>query len=339
MTRISGLACFLLVTLRLVIGWHFLVEGVHKIRTHQIGKTATNTPWSGEGFFREGIGPVAETYRTALGISDIDAVARFGPDGPQKLAADWDNRFSAIASHYRLTDEQISAAKARYEQLRKSTDDWLLGRTPTDVKKPVTWGTADIHQTVTERMAEYNAKKHEVDEAIKSKLPAFNQDVEKTRLRTLKADAARILADLQTDLAARTADMQKQVIEAAKLTDEQKQAGPPAEPMPASRPIDSLDHVTMWLHAVLGAFLLLGLFSRLSCLLLAGFLIQVVLIAPALPYAPTPPGAPGHYLYVNLYVIEAVALLALAAMPTGRWFGLDALLSCRRAQRGAIHGH
>ena len=52
----------------------------------------------------------------------------------------------------------------------------------------------------------------------------------------------------------------------------------------------------------------------------------MTLVAPALPYAPTPPGAIGFYLYVNLYVIEMIALLMLATVPTGRWFGLDALL-------------
>jgi len=50
------------------------------------------------------------------------------------------------------------------------------------------------------------------------------------------------------------------------------------------------------------------------------------LIAPALPYAPAPPGAIGNYLYINLYVIEMIALLVLATLPTGRWLGLDAVV-------------
>ena len=44
MTRINGWACFFLVSLRLAIGWHFFIEGLHKIHTHQIGKTATSKP-------------------------------------------------------------------------------------------------------------------------------------------------------------------------------------------------------------------------------------------------------------------------------------------------------
>jgi thiosulfate dehydrogenase [quinone] large subunit len=98
-------------------------------------------------------------------------------------------------------------------------------------------------------------------------------------------------------------------------------------PEAASRKtIEWLDLATMWGHTILGACLLLGLFSRLASFLLAMFLLSVTLIAPALPYAPTPPGAIGYYLYINLYAIEMIALLALTCIATGRWFGLDALL-------------
>src|SRR5205823_819744 len=96
---------------------------------------------------------------------------------------------------------------------------------------------------------------------------------------------------------------------------------------PPLKPIDYLDRLTMWSHAILGGCLLLGLFTRAASLGLAVFLLLVTLVAPALPYAPAPPGAIGHYLYVNLYVIEMIALLLLATVPTGRWFGLDGLVS------------
>src|SRR5207244_1860430 len=109
MTRISGLTCFLLVTLRLVIGWHFLVEGVHKIHSHQIGKTATNTPWTSEGFFREGIGPAAPYFRQLLGDPDQQALARLKPDNDQfspALATDWQNYLDRFTAFYGLSDDQ-----------------------------------------------------------------------------------------------------------------------------------------------------------------------------------------------------------------------------------------
>jgi uncharacterized membrane protein YphA (DoxX/SURF4 family) len=176
---------------------------------------------------------------------------------------------------------------------------------------------------VAERVAEYEAKLNEINDLVARKLPAFNEDVEKARLRTLKADAARLRADLLADLDKQSATFQASLTNL--LTPEQRSQGVLPD-VPERTPVYYLDVATMWTHAILGGCLLLGLFTRLASFGLAVFLLLVTLVAPALPYAPTPPGAIGHYLYVNLYVIEMIALLLLATVPTGRWFGLDALL-------------
>jgi uncharacterized membrane protein YphA (DoxX/SURF4 family) len=326
MTRINGLACFFLVALRLAIGWHFLVEGVHKIQTHREGVTSTNTPWTGAGFFKEGIGPAAPYFREYLHLDDRDAVARLKADDhrlPAAVNAEWDDYFSRFVEQYSLTDDQRRDAAARLADVKKKTADWLAGDVPTEVKKVVAWGTETVQQNVPSRLAEYEPKAKEAADDVARRLPVFNSDVEKARLRTLKAEANRILSDLLADLGARTVDMKKSLGEV--LTPGQREKGP----LPDSAhqtPLEWLDWATMWGHAVLGGCLLLGLFSRLASFLLAMFLLSVTLIAPALPYAPTPPGAIGFYLYVNLYVIEMIALLALACMPTGRWFGVDALI-------------
>jgi uncharacterized membrane protein YphA (DoxX/SURF4 family) len=337
MTRITGLACFFLIALRLAIGWHFLVEGVHKIQTHRLGQTATNTPWTGAGFFREGIGPAAPYFREILHLDDHDAVGRLKADNhvlPTPVNAEWDDYLHRFTSHYLLDEAQKTDAATRLAEAKKKTAEWLAGDFPTDVKKQVVWGTETVQETVPYRLAEYKAKSRDLADALSRRLPAFNSDVEKVRLRTLKSDAGRILTDLLNDLDARTADMKKSLDEV--LSPKQKALGPvPATS--ARTPIEWLDQATMWGHAVLGACLLLGLFSRLASFLLALFLLGVTLVAPALPYAPTPPGSVGFYLYVNLYVIEMIALFALAFLPTGRWFGLDALLSyfVRRPRRVA----
>lgn len=326
MTRINGFACVLLVALRLTIGWHFLVEGVHKIETHRLGKTATNTPWTGAAFFREGYGPAAPRARQYLHLDDADALARLRADDhrlPAALAAEWDDYFNRFTTHFDLTSDQKRDAAVRLGESKNKTADWLAGNTPTDVKKIVVWGTETVRETVPERLAEYEAKAKDIADAFAHRLPEFNADVEKARLRTLKADANRILTDLLNDLDDRTAQMKKSL--GAVLAATQREKGPVPEPTDRT-PIEWLDQATMWSHVVLGACLLVGLFSRLASFLLGLFLLSVTLIAPALPYAPTPPGAIGFYLYVNLYVIEMIALFALAALPTGRWFGLDALV-------------
>ena len=41
------------------------------------------------------------------------------------------------------------------------------------------------------------------------------------------------------------------------------------------------------------------------------------------PGIPDPPGTTEHSLIVNKNLIEVLALLAIAFMPTGQWFGVD----------------
>lgn len=330
MTRINGWACFFLVALRLVIGWHFVVEGAHKIHTHWVGKTPTNTPWTGEAFFREGYGPAAPLARNVLGLGEGNALARLkvaGNQFPPALAADWQSVLERFTAHYQLSAEQRQKAEALLAEEKSRTLAWLRGDVPTDVKRPVPWGTVELKQTVPQRIAEFQSKCQAVDDAFSSELPAFNKDVERTRLRSVKADAARILAELNADLDHRAAGLKSEL--AKLLTPEQAAASSLADAAP-TRPIDRLDKATMWTHAILGACLLLGLFTRTASLLLALFLLCVNLIAPAVPFAPAAPGAVGYYLYINLYTIEMVALLALAALPTGLWFGLDALIAAVR---------
>ncbi len=327
MVRISGMACVFLVALRLAIGWHFAVEGYFKIRSHQIGKTSTNTPWTAEPFFREGYGPIAEWYRGQLGLSDAGALARLR--NPDAVAGEWSAYRDRLQQHYALADAQRSAVNAALQARITDLRNWLTGAAPSPAKKPLGNNTVDAPTTVPARLAEYDARLQEARQVQDSVQPAFNKPVDLGRVRTAKAEAARILGELTAELDARTAAMRQALRSAAALTDEQKKRGEAPEPPAPRRPIQILDTVTMWTLAILGGCLVVGLLSRLASLLLAGFLLQVVLIAPALPHAPQPPGAVGHFLYVNHQVIEMLALLVLAAIPTGRWFGLDALWNRR----------
>jgi hypothetical protein len=181
MTRINGLACFFLIALRLAIGWHFLVEGVHKIETHREGQTATNTPWTGAGFFKEGIGPAAPYFREYLRLDDHDALARLKADAhilPAAVESEWHDYFERFVVHYGLSDPQKVGAADRLKDAKNKTTEWLSGAFPTEVKKVVAWGTETVQQTVPERLAEYEAKAKEAAAAINRKLPEFNADVE-----------------------------------------------------------------------------------------------------------------------------------------------------------------
>ncbi len=75
----------------------------------------------------------------------------------------------------------------------------------------------------------------------------------------------------------------------------------------------------------LGLLLVLGLFSRLAALGAAGMIFGFYMAMPPLPGLPEIPG-PEHSFIVNKNLIEVMALLALATIPTGVWFGLDSFV-------------
>ncbi|GMV64206.1 MAG: DoxX family protein [Candidatus Omnitrophica bacterium] len=76
---------------------------------------------------------------------------------------------------------------------------------------------------------------------------------------------------------------------------------------------------------VAGACLLLGLFTRLGCVV--GLMLLALFYVSMPPWEWTPmPGTESNYLIVNKNIIEALGLLIILAFPTGRFAGLDALL-------------
>ncbi len=113
------------------------------------------------------------------------------------------------------------------------------------------------------------------------------------------------------------------------LTPEQLARGPVRLP---STPIDRINQQTMWGLTILGVLLLVGLGTRYAALGGAVMLTMFYLAMPPWPGVPEAPG-PEHSFIVNKNFIEVMALLAIAALPTGHWFGLDRLCSkvcCRK---------
>lgn len=92
-------------------------------------------------------------------------------------------------------------------------------------------------------------------------------------------------------------------------------------------PLQRNDQLTRWFLAIVGACILFGLFTRISCILAAGFLLLTYLTHPPFPWFTLPPGTEGNPLFINKNAIEFLALLALACMPTGKWLGLDAMIA------------
>ncbi|MCA9047726.1 MAG: DoxX family protein [Planctomycetaceae bacterium] len=90
-------------------------------------------------------------------------------------------------------------------------------------------------------------------------------------------------------------------------------------------PLKVIDVMTITGLTALGTMLILGLFSRFTAVMAAFMLFNFYMAMPPWPGVPEVPGTE-HSFIVNKNLIEVFALLALAAIPTGRWFGLDGLL-------------
>lgn len=343
----------LLIALRLAIGWHFLYEGLQKIRSHEVGETVTSKPFSSAAYFREAPGPLGKAYRYGLGDPDSQALARLEvkpiPEGedpandkpgqrmPPGLKADWWAYVDAFEKHYGPDEQQRKAAYAKVEQAEAKVVLWLSESTVTPATKEVkkTFPSGEVKRQIPtgERAREYKAKLDEIHDTLNRKLWLFGRDVEGARLRKTKADAAEMRAGLLKDLDEQTQAMKKSLEDV--LTPEQKAKGPVAE---VKEPpiVTWIDWLTRWGLAVIGACLIGGLLTRTNCWLAAGFLLMTCLAVPALPWLPAVGPSEGNYLFVNKNVIEMLALMVLGTTASGRWFGVDALLHrVVQAVRGA----
>lgn len=350
-----------LILLRLAIGWHFFFEGLDKLRSMWIGPTETNRPFSSAGYFREAPGPMGDWMRGTLGDPFQEARARLtlrpsSPDArrekpdeylPQALDQDWNDYFNRFVAFYGLDKKQQELAQTRLKQAKSNLvsvwldwDDRKMTMNEEEksrhgikkVKKNYPSGVVEVEETVPERVAEYFAGLDELRQTQNYKLWYFGKDVEKQRLVKAKGELDQKRADLMKDVDEKTSDMKKSLADV--LTPEQKEKGE-VPPGPGNWRLQWLDRSTAWGLTILGGCLIAGLLTRISSVLLAAFLVMTYLAVPAFPWLPVPPNTEGNYFYINKNVIEMLALLVLATVPSGRWLGLDALLYWFR---GALFG-
>src|SRR5262249_26560178 len=134
----NGFTKLFLVVLRLAIGWHLLFEGVVKVRTHELGKTTTNTPFSSTPHLRDASGPLAAYFHQQPGDLDEEAQAKLGmlPEGsgdpnagiPKALESDWDAYLQRWTTYYQVSDDQERQANEVLAKAKERAAAWLQGR-------------------------------------------------------------------------------------------------------------------------------------------------------------------------------------------------------------------
>ena len=158
-------------------------------------------------------------------------------------------------------------------------------------------------------LARYNSNRAKAE----TKFQFDHLDKQYRDLMALKSSVIGPVKSLEKDMEA----------EAVKILNQPQLARGPVRK--AAQPVDQIDRMTMWSLTILGILLIAGFFTRLSAIAGAGMLMMFYLAMPPWPGVPEAPG-PEHSFVVNKNMIEAIALLCIAALPTGRLFGVDALV-------------
>ncbi len=398
--KISTLACVLLVTFRIAIGWHLLYEGWWKIDTQ-----STSTPWSAEGYLKNSTGPMRETFRKMTG--DPDDLAWLNYD---QMVEKWDDYYARFVTHYPGAEEVPEKGRSVAQKLALMMDgpddfrvalaslpegvdlakwknairfDATAGRLIVDGKQHLLPGERDdilslaqpIENPTDEQKVQADLilkfrKAVEDVYALQSNLSYKEQlaamlkgdpervgviqkakdggiieqrmgeiDLYKAQIKRYEANLAKTKQSFQWDhlqrqwgelqalrrklvgpVQALEAEMKTKALQL--LDEHQLAAGPVPERM---TPMRRINLQTMWGLAIIGTLLIAGLFTRLSALAGAGLLMMFYMAAPPWPGTPPEVGVE-HNLIINKVFVEALGCLAIAALPTGRWFGLDALL-------------
>ncbi len=184
----------------------------------------------------------------------------------------------------------------------------LFGNPPRDVK------------VYHEKIAEYDANLAKAKKQSAMHFPQEHLQKQWTELQQLRGKLVGPVKALEAELKVSAQKL---------LTPDQLARGPVRLP---STPVDRINQQTIWGLTILGTLLLIGLGTRFAAIGGAVMLTMFYLAMPPWPGVPEAPG-PDHSFIVNKNFIEVMALLAIAALPTGQWFGLDRLCSklcCRK---------
>ena len=233
-----------------------------------------------------------------------------------KVIVQLEKKANALSFSQRLT-ALLSADPDRVGVLWKSAPkpELVMGTATADSAPDnnVRYGEVQVYKDL---IAEYEAA------LAKAKVDFQFEHVERIG-KKLAAKRAEVIGPVKA-LEAQMQEAAKKLLKPAQFS----LGGLPPESTPGFR----ASQQAMWGLLILGTLLLLGFCTRPAAIAGAVMLLSFYLVVPPWPGVPQPPG-PEHSFVVNKNLIEALALVAIAALPTGSWFGLDGLIR-KLFQRG-----
>ncbi|MBI1903824.1 MAG: hypothetical protein HYS13_22195 [Planctomycetia bacterium] len=294
-------AVFVLVLLRVAIGWHFFYEGKWKYKNPDRAREAATA------YLSQSRGPLAERYRAL--VPDFYGEERLSPAA---MIARWQIYVKRAESHFGF-DEQQRVTADGYLKLREAALNNLVQPTDPDTKKP------QLDREIAYYLAELKKWREEEKDPAAAEIP-FESKRHWERLLELKSKIKPWLDEID----ALDASLKKSVQNIA-TAEQRAKAGPLADDEPF---LSTLETGTTWTLLIAGFCLIVGLLSRPAALAGAVWMLTAVVLPQlAMPSTfPLPPPTAGHNLLVTKEMIEMLALVLLAAVPSGRWGGLDFFL-------------
>lgn len=317
MNRYTGIS---LILLRLIIGWHFLFEGLHKIHS-----LYSPRPFSSEIYFRESSGPLGKFMKGFLQDPDAELLAKLDE---KSITNDWNTTAKDFATAYQFTPEQTKSADEVLEKNLKKTLDWFReGKKEIEIPSPdgKPTGTLKINYTIPQWLAYYKSKLEELDKIRSDDRSWYlGKELDKARIASTKAEISKGRKELSDEYDSQKGAFNSELQKL--LTNEQKSVVlPPIQKKMGF--IHWINLMTIFGITAIGAGLFLGLFTRIACLGGIGFLAMTYFTIPPFPWLPVPPLNEGNYVFVNKNLVEMFAMIVLATTNSGRWFGLDAILA------------
>jgi len=300
-----------LIALRLVVGFHFLSEGLDKLLDPK--------PFS-SSFFEGAKGPMASFYRghmwdpdglMRLGYKKADTEDRSRFQAPSidlsATKSNWRAYRQRVANYYGFNDEQEKQSEnivKKFERLldafaEENGDDIL-----------------EYFQGIQRREQNKRDPAHRDVDSLRGQATTTEMELRGKRA-TLLAKADALWAGVQRELNAVARDSKKAPLPIRKIGR-------------SALDTESIDKIIPWFDLTIGACLIVGLLTRVAGVLGALFLAMVV--------TSQWPGTPGA-LPTWPQAIECLVLLHLAAIGAGQYGGLDGILRvtlgrCCRPKQG-----
>ncbi len=235
-----------------------------------------------------------------------------------------DGQKHLLASEKATLEEQIADKEGpAYDSYRKALNDVFNRASKLSYKERMRahlMGNPDNSGNIDGRISQLKLYEEMVTR-YEDKLSAAKVAFEMDHLNRVWSDTRAKGRELAGPIMAMDAELKEAGLDL--LTVDQVRRG--AQPTPWT-PLKIVDMLTIAGLAGLGILLILGLFTRFAAFSAAFMVFGFYMAMPPLPGVPDAPG-PEHSFIVNKNLIEVLALLALASLPTGYWFGLDNLLA------------